>query len=69
MNRHEEFYAALMFFVERHYLRTHGSFARSVHPVVGSRLTIFQVHHLLRISMGSSGVDDLFLKPSELRRR
>lgn len=26
VNRHEEFYALLMFFVERHYLRKHGSF-------------------------------------------
>ena len=24
VNKHEEFYALLMFFVERHYLRTHG---------------------------------------------
>ena len=26
VNRHEEFYALLMFFVERHYLRKHGTF-------------------------------------------
>ena len=29
VNRHEEFYATLMFFVESHYLRKHG---RSHHP-------------------------------------
>ena len=27
VNRHEEFYATLMFFVERHYLRKHGTSA------------------------------------------
>ena len=25
VNKHEEFYATLMFFVERHYLRKHGA--------------------------------------------
>ena len=25
VNKHEEFYALLMFFVERHYLRKHGA--------------------------------------------
>ena len=26
MNRHEEFYAILMYFIEKHYLRTHSKF-------------------------------------------
>lgn len=30
MNRHEEFYAAIMFLVERHYLRKHSKFEPKV---------------------------------------
>ena len=33
VNRHEEFYALLMFFVERHYLRAHGKSFHVVHLV------------------------------------
>ena len=34
VNRHEEFYALLMFFVERHYLRTQGAFEMRDHGAV-----------------------------------
>ena len=30
MNRHEEFYAAIMFIVERHYLKKHSNYTNSV---------------------------------------
>ncbi|KAI0755453.1 cyclin-dependent protein kinase inhibitor [Irpex lacteus] len=43
VNRHEEFYAALMFFVERHYLRTHGaSFAENFYGLKRRRRPLFE---------------------------
>ncbi|OCB90859.1 cyclin-dependent protein kinase inhibitor [Sanghuangporus baumii] len=42
VNRHEEFYALLMFFVERHYLRTHGaSFAENFYGLKRRRKPLF----------------------------
>ncbi|CAL1701371.1 unnamed protein product [Somion occarium] len=43
VNRHEEFYALLMFFVERHYLRTHGaSFAENFYGLKRRRKPLFE---------------------------
>ncbi|KAI0693585.1 Pex12 amino terminal region-domain-containing protein [Cytidiella melzeri] len=43
VNRHEEFYAALMFFVERHYLRTHGaSFSENFYGLKRRRRPAFE---------------------------
>ena len=44
MNRHEEFYAVIMFFVERHYLRTQG-----VSQVARVLQTAFSSFHSRRI--------------------
>ncbi|KAJ8456398.1 hypothetical protein ONZ51_g12151 [Trametes cubensis] len=43
VNRHEEFYALLMFFVERHYLRTQGaSFAENFYGLKRRRVPLFK---------------------------
>ncbi|KAJ3556938.1 hypothetical protein NM688_g1748 [Phlebia brevispora] len=43
VNRHEEFYAVLMFFVERHYLRTQGaSFAENFYGLKRRRRPVFE---------------------------
>ncbi|KAL7282475.1 hypothetical protein ACG7TL_003946 [Trametes sanguinea] len=44
VNRHEEFYALLMFFVERHYLRTQGaSFAENFYGLKRRRVPLFKI--------------------------
>ncbi|THH02397.1 hypothetical protein EW026_g447 [Hermanssonia centrifuga] len=56
VNRHEEFYAALMFFVERHYLRTHGaSFAENFYGLKRRRTPVFETERA-RAAVG--GVPD-----------
>ncbi|KAH9938577.1 uncharacterized protein B0H18DRAFT_1081185 [Fomitopsis serialis] len=52
VNRHEEFYALLMFFVERHYLRKHGaSFSENFYGLKRRRRPLFETER----ARGSAG--------------
>ncbi|KAI0092625.1 Pex12 amino terminal region-domain-containing protein [Irpex rosettiformis] len=58
VNRHEEFYAALMFFVERHYLRTHGaSFAENFYGLKRRRRPLFETERA-RAAVGGVPVEE-----------
>ncbi|CCM04807.1 uncharacterized protein FIBRA_07000 [Fibroporia radiculosa] len=47
VNRHEEFYALLMLFVERHFLRTHGaSFSENFYGLKRRRRTLFETERV-----------------------
>ncbi|KAI9000930.1 Pex12 amino terminal region-domain-containing protein [Trametes punicea] len=53
VNRHEEFYALLMFFVERHYLRTQGaSFAENFYGLKRRRVPLFKTDRARSASGG-----------------
>ncbi|KAI0638270.1 cyclin-dependent protein kinase inhibitor [Trametes polyzona] len=53
VNRHEEFYALLMFFVERHYLRTQGaSFAENFYGLKRRRTPLFKTDRARAASGG-----------------
>ncbi|EIW61287.1 ubiquitin-protein ligase peroxin 12 [Trametes versicolor FP-101664 SS1] len=53
VNRHEEFYALLMFFVERHYLRTQGaSFAENFYGLKRRRTPLFKTDRARTASGG-----------------
>lgn len=67
VNRHEEFYAAIMLVVERHYLRKHSmSFTRS--PSI-HKTHMSQMLRSLRTSMGSKEEEDHLLRQSEQKQQ
>ncbi|KAI0047270.1 cyclin-dependent protein kinase inhibitor [Auriscalpium vulgare] len=58
VNRHEEFYAAIMLFVERHYLRTHNaSFAENFYGLKRRRKPFFETERA-RASVGGISPED-----------
>ncbi|GJE84395.1 peroxisome assembly protein [Phanerochaete sordida] len=67
VNRHEEFYATLMFFVERHYLRKHGAaFAENFYGLKRRRRPLFETERA-RAAVGGV-LDEEKLRDKEVWR-